>query len=610
MNQENIMKALATSKNDDFSLLFSSNQEQENWFELIKTKAVFKPVLNEIIVEAKRLLEEPKREITYSVFKQFSQDGSRLEYEKIYFEKRRRLTTFALATVIEKGNHAYLQELHEIIWSICDEYTWCLPAHLSNSPEIAVDKQFTLDQEPTRYTIDLFASETAFALSEILQLVGNRLDPFIQQRVHQEVYHRIIWPYIHQETFEWEKATHNWAAVCAGSIGSTALHLFKNDAELAIVLERVLQTMECYLEGFNHDGTCMEGYGYWEYGFGFYVYFADLLKKRTSGTIDLFDMEKVHQIALFQQKSFLDKNRVVNFSDAQPRASVFLGLSHYLAKLYPDFDLPETELRAHFTDDHCSRWAPALRNLIWLDEYQEGHPWGDTSYFLEESQWFISRHASNHGRFAFAAKGGHNGEPHNHNDIGHFILYGEEETFLKDLGSGEYNAAYFSEERYSFLCTGSQGHSVPIINNQLQSEGKSKSAKDLSVTHDENVESIEMDIANAYTMESLDQLTRKFTWKKTAKPCLILEDTYCFSEQPTSIIERFITPILSIKEDYCGIILGDKLKIEYERDLLDLKLERIEFNNHAGTREENLALDFRVKKPIEDCYIKIAFQFR
>lgn len=44
-----------------------------------------------------------------------------------------------------------------------------------------------------------------------------------------------------------------------------------------------------------------------------------------------------------------------------------------------------------------------------------------------------------------AAKGGHNGESHNHNDLGTFVLEAEGEEPLADLGAGEYTAG--SEHR-------------------------------------------------------------------------------------------------------------------------------------------------------------------
>ncbi|WP_407272284.1 hypothetical protein [Radiobacillus sp. PE A8.2] len=609
MKQEEIKNALLSADRDRYSLLFSSKQERDEWLKKTKSNPSFDPKLDEIKNEIELCLAKPIEEIKYGVFKLFHENGSRLEYERIYFAKRRRLTTIGLAALLYPENEIYKEELQEVIWSICNEYSWCLPAHLKNSPEMSVDVNYTLHREHISYTIDLFSAETAFALSEILQVTGGTLDPLIQKRVREEIYLRVIWPYIHQSGYEWETAEHNWAAVCAGSIGATALHLIEDNEELSAVLEKVLVTMEYYLKGFNDDGTCTEGYSYWEYGFGFYVYFADLLIKKTNGNIDLFNANKVHEIALFQQKCFLDKNKVVNFSDAEATSSVFLGLSHYLAKIYSDFDIPESNLGARITEDHCSRWAPALRSLLWFDEKAEGKPWNDATYYFEESQWFVSRHTSNNGRFSFAAKGGHNDEPHNHNDIGQFILYGNDKTYLKDLGSGEYTAGYFAEERYSYLCNSSEGHSVPIINRQFQSEGATNSATIQSVSTGSKVESFEMEYSRAYTMENLQQLVRKFTWNKLDFPSLILEDRYTFTKYPESITERLITPVLAVEENEEGIVLDEKLLIKFDRNQLQFRKEKIEFSNHAGDLEENIALNFDVKYVEKDCVITFVFQF-
>ncbi|MFF2446405.1 hypothetical protein ACFVSW_04805 [Neobacillus sp. NPDC058068] len=602
---------LRTFLHSNSSLLFSSKEEKNNWWKNVRNASACQPLINEIRAEGKRLLQEADQELTFSLFRIFTESGERLEFEKIYFEKRRRLTTFTILVLLEPERHEYVMALENTIWSICNEYSWCLPAHLLNSPETSTVRNYSLIQPYQEgYTIDLFAAETAFALSEILKLTDDYLNPLICKRIYQEVYKRIFHPF--KETqFEWETQTHNWAAVCAGSIGAAALHLMDDANELAIVLERVLPAMESYLKGFHDDGICLEGYGYWQYGFGFYVYFADLLKKKTSGKVDLFHSKKVHQIALFQQKCFLNRNLVINFSDALPTASVFLGLSHYLSKLYSDFEVPERALRAKYTDDHCSRWAHAIRNLLWFDEFAHDQPWGQGATYSKESEWFISRYQSEYGSFSFAAKGGHNDEPHNHNDVGHFILHGNNEVFFKDLGSGLYSKDYFREKRYSFLCNGSQGHSVPIINYQYQSEGSAFHSDIRNVSCGDEVETFELDLANSYESSVLKTLIRKFTWIKSGQPKLILEDYYSCTEKPISIVERFITPALSITADEEGVILEGKqrLKIVFDRSQLDLKVNSLEFINHFGEREENLALDFTIVCPDKECNAKLIFQF-
>lgn len=610
MKQVDIQNILTDYGKNNQSLLFVNKQEQDEWFKKITEKTEYKPLLDEIKEEAKRLVEEPEKHLSYSLFKLFHETGSRKEYEKVYFAKRRRLNTFTLMVLLDPDNDQYLEKFEDMIWSICNEYSWCLPAHLNDRNENTANLNLLSQEQMTNHTIDLFAAETGFTLSEILRLTEDNLDPILIKRIYQEIYQRIIWPYLHNK-FAWETATHNWASVCAGSIGSMALHLYDDDKELSIILERVLDSLNYYLAGFNDDGTCLEGYGYWQYGFGYYVYFADLLKNKTKGKINLFKSEKVHQIALFQQKSFLNSNKVVNFSDAPPTSSVYLGLSHYLSHIYPDFEVPEYKLRAHYTEDHCSRWAPAFRNLLWFDPELDGSPWSGATYYLKESQWLISRHLTDGGTYAFATKGGNNDEPHNHNDIGHFILTSDQDVFLKDLGNGLYNKAYFSSERYSFICNGSQGHSVPIINNQFQTEGSSHAATVEDVLINEKEVKFSIDMTRAYPTTDLHRLVRHFTWIKTDKPTLTILDTYMFNDLPHSIVERLIIPPMAITEEPGLLILegNSQLKIFYDQDKLAYKINEFEFTNHFAIEEKNIALDFIVKKPQKNCQIKLVFQF-
>jgi len=587
-------------------LLFSSKEEQYQWFKSIKSKQSFQSLVDEIKVEAEMLGKEPLRELSFFNFTRFRDTGSRLEYEKHYFNKRKRLNTFAFMCLLEPDQSKYLKELHEVIWSICNEYSWCLPAHLKDRPEMVEEIDFLKLTEQQGYTIDLFSAETAFALSEIYRLTQDVLDPLIKKRILQEVHNRIFTPFQHQSYF-WETSTHNWAAVCAGSIGAAALHLITDQQLLAGILERVMNTLHYYLKGFNDDGGCLEGYGYWQYGFGFYVYFADLLKVKTAGNVDLFDHDKVHKIALFQQKCFIHNKKVVNFSDSTEDATVFLGLSHYLSSIYPEIEVPKNELRASYVEDHCSRWAPAIRNLLWFDERKRGQEWQDATYYLNDSQWLISR---NNG-YVFACKGGHNDEPHNHNDIGHFILQSKGETFLKDLGSGMYCEAYFSEKRYEFLCNGSQGHSVPIINNQLQKDGPEYCARIIDQLQQDEEHMLEMDLAKAYEVSDINSLVRRFVWKKVNKPKLVLTDTYTFSSTPDSIVERFITPVLSLSYESDGIVLtGDQsIKISYDSSLLDLTVNEKDFLNHFGEKKRCCQLDFSVKELSQFCRVEFEFSF-
>lgn len=599
--------------NGNYSLFFPNVEVKKAWWKSIQRNADFADILKQVRETLKQIQQEKinNEELPYSLFQLYGTTGTRIEYETAYFRKRRKLNTYAIMLLLEPEKEEFRKVLQDIIWSICNEFSWCLPAHLINSPETDCGQLYSLtEKQDSTYTIDLFSAETAFALSEIYTLTKEYLDPLIGKRIYEEVYNRTFIPFL-EGNFKWETETHNWAAVCGGSIGSAAIHLIQDSKELALILEKVLPVMENYLNGFTEDGICMEGYLYWQYGFGFYSYFADLINQRSDGMINLFMQKKVHQIALFQQRSFLEEDLVVNFSDAPPKAKVHIGMSHFLAKQYEDVIVPERSLYARYQDDHCSRWAPAIRALLWFDSSLSPSKWEEGTFISEDSQWLISRVQSNAGSFTFAAKGGSNNEPHNHNDIGHFILQANKTTMLQDLGSGLYTKDYFNENRYTYLCNSSKGHSVPIINHSYQEAGKASYARLVTVDSDRKRDLFELDMTKAYRDTSLLNVSRKFTWIKTEFPKLIVEDIFKFSEEPKSIIERFILPNVSVERFDGGIsIKGEScIHIYFDSNYYEVSIQRDSFVNHFNKGEEVLLLDLSLKKLSRNFRVYLEFEF-
>jgi len=481
----------------------------------------------EILSEGKRLMNEPLPELTDKLFSIFEITGSRLEYEREYFARRRRLNTFALLTLLRPEESLFRVKLQEVLQAILDERTWCLPAHVKG-----VD---------AAKTIDLFSAETGFALSEIACLLSERLPPQLLADIDHAISDRLIKVFLVDGPHHWETARHNWSAVCAGSIGSAALLRVKDTEVLAAVLPKVLASLDCYLEGFGEDGACPEGMGYWNYGFGYYVYFADLLKKQTLGKLDLFQKPKVRRIAMFQQAAYLFEDCVACFSDSLPRIPFRIGLTHYLAQVFPEMEVPSLRYGAGFTEDHCNRWAPILRDFIWTNPEAAGEEWGSSSCYLPDAEWLLSRHMTTSGhRFGFAAKGGNNDEPHNHNDLGQFILIADGITIAADLGSGEYTAAYFGDGRYDYDCNGSQGHSVPIVAGRGQAAGSDSAAIILESATGDQEDLLRMELSGAYRVQGLDTLVRELRWSKTERPVLTLTDEVIFTVEPLSFVERVV----------------------------------------------------------------------
>jgi len=612
MKIEEVREAIRFGReaNSHINPMFLEARNPEKWAE-IRNSPYFRGMLDEVLKEAEGFSGLELEALPYSKFKLFAYTGSRKEYEIVYFQRRKRLCVFALLSLIYDSD-IYLKELEDTIWAICDEYTWCLPAHLPGKGLLKSEGDIDQQVKEHRETIDLFSAETAFALAEILSLLEGKIAADVVQRTCKEIRERVIESYCRKDrTFWWETCTMNWAAVCAGSVGVASMYMIKDHDLLAGVLEKVLRTMNCFLDGFGDDGACAEGLGYWNYGFGFYIYFAVLLRQQTGGRIDLMADPKVKQIALFQQKCYLGENHIASFSDSPLTFNFNPGLTHYLKSLFAEVDIPDIRYAAGFNSDHCYRWGQIVRNLVWnCSEYMDKRL-KDDSCFMEVAQWLVSRKAYDDGTISFAAKGGHNDEPHNHNDIGSFILYVDGETLLADIGHGEYNSEYFGPGRYSILCNGSQGHSVPIVEGRYQREGSWHSAKIIEVQTGRDRDILAMDIAGAYDVDNLKSLVRNLIFEKEGDVCLVLKDSYSFRESPVSITERFVTFVKPVESEKGKVaISGRRGTVEMLFNHLDLDYSMFKetYCDHHATLSEMYIIDLRSKNPQKNIDITVRFR--
>lgn len=591
--------------------LTDGNPEFGNWLfreqpEAVRNRIVtepeFTPILERLAADGERYLGQPITELPWTLFRRVWEDGFRKTYEPVYFSRRQRLTTFGLLSWLHPHRSDYLDALLDTVWAICGEFSWCIPVHF-DSPPVRGEARYSV-HEPNApdmgIGIELFASETAFALAEVMMLTGHRWPQTVRDRVCREVNRRVFAPFLANDFF-WEHVRNNWAAVCAGSIGAAAIYLIEDKQELALVLDKALPTVELFLEGYGEDGACLEGYMYWGYGFGFYTYFAELLFRRTGGAVDLLAVPNVKQAALFQQHCFLQGRKVVNFADSPEESDVYIGLTHEMARRFPEVHLPEFTFKDKPVYDHCGRWAPAFRNLIWFEPRTQGRAWKELSIYLADAQWMVSRLEKSSVIFSFAAKGGYNDEPHNHNDVGHFIVLAGEETFLADMGAGLYTKPYFAPAtRYSFICNSALGHSVPVIDGVSQQAGAAYKAivRQAEITND--YDSFVVELQDAYDVPGLVKLQRSWTWRKSgALPRLELEDQYVFSEGAgAAITERFICKVQPAITGAGQVELAGtafKLVLSYDESLMEPDVETLTFLNHYGHEKLFYALNFIVR---------------
>ena len=520
--------------------------------------------------------------LKFSIRTRFERDGDRREFESPYFRRRVSLSYTALLSLIEPENPVLTEELQDLIWAVTEESCWVLPAHLKFAE--AGDSSY----------IDLFAAETGFALAEISAALGDRLDEKVRLRVRELVKERILDPF-KEHPMNWEVTTNNWAAVCAGNVGGALIYLFPE--EFPALLPRLLGAMKSFLRGYSDEGICYEGLGYWNYGFGNFTWFAELLDRFTDGSadgrIDLMADPKAEACAGFGQRAFLKGGCVVSFSDTSRSGSVDLALQNFLARRYPG------TVRKLPASVACpwggnTPWMNMLRNLLFFEppapEASEEEP---VSFFLPAAgQAIVNRR-----RYSLAVKAGNNDECEGHNDVGTFILSTEKGQIFCDLGSGTYNRDYFDEsKRYGIFCVGSRGHSVPIVNGAYQKHGKEYCGTIRQTGQNgQTVDRLELELSGAYGIPGVSRLNRTFS---TEEDRITLTDS--FEPDYESITERFIT-LIKPAADGNRVKVGDAV-LEYDPEQARLDIHAEEDTGGVGTV---WCVDFLLKPGLD----RVSFTF-
>lgn len=478
--------------------------------------AAAKPEYTALIEELTQIYESecktPIPQLTYEMFMEFSKTGIRSGYENAYFARRRRLGALGALSLLYPDNKEYFAAMQALLWEICAECTWCVPAHV----------YYAKNAEERVTTIDLFSAETGFELSEILSLFGGRLDAILADRLRYEIKRRVTDPFIAKKSV-WEDYRTNWAAICGGYVGGCFLYSDPERFELAE--PRIERAMQMFLSGMSGDGACLEGVSYWGAGFGVFCLYYALKEELRPGGRDIFAEEKVERISQFFQYACFKNAMALTFSDAQPKAVYCLHILHFLKRKYGD-KIKVPPFCFHMPMRRC-RLNGILRAFLYYSPEDNEPRIADFLHYFPEAQMLVLSQS----RYEFAVKAGHNDEPHNHNDVGSFLFAVDGVQYLCDIGVGVYTKDYFGKDtRYKLIGNGSQGHCVPIIDGKYQSVGGEYRAKNVSF----DGECFTADIGGAY--EGAYSAVRKITLLENG---IRLCDS--FSGVKESLTERFVS---------------------------------------------------------------------
>lgn len=410
-------------------------------------------------------------------FLSFTRTGSRRADEEPYFFRRRKLCAAVLACCLDENKA--LDDAADGIWCICEESSWVISAHNGGSLPDA--------ENPS---IDLFAAQTAMILALTSHILEKRLDedtPLLRRRVQTEITRRVIVPFMERDDFWWMGVTrqdlNNWTPWIISNIMLSACSLDISPYALPDLLERACGMLDRWLKCVPEDGGCDEGAGYWNMAGGALLDCLEILETVTGGKAVFWDDEKLKNILTFPQKAEIGGGWFMNFADCDARPFLSGERLQYAGERLHDAGLTAmgSRLRGTLADQlndvpHFSRllnllFRPAAEHLpevmpenVWLPDLQVR--------LVRKNGWTL------------CCKGGHNGESHNHNDVGSFMLYKDGNPLIVDAGNMVYTARTFSSERYTLWNTRSAYHNVPMVDRCEQRPGTSFAARDVGCLPD------------------------------------------------------------------------------------------------------------------------------
>ncbi|MFH1068673.1 MAG: heparinase II/III family protein [Candidatus Glassbacteria bacterium] len=503
-----------------------------------------------------------------------------------------------LAELIE-GKGRFVEEIVNGLWLILEESSWVLPAHLglqragSGLPDVA---------EPV---VDLFSAETVSLVAWTVYLVGDRLDevsPLIRARCVDEANRRVLNPCFERNDFWWLGFTgdhiNNWNPWCNSNWLTANLLLERDGGRRIEAVAKSTRSLDRFIASYRPDGGCDEGPSYWGRAGASLFDCLELLYSATGGKIDVYDYPLIRNMGRYIYRAHIDDRYFINFADAPAKVGIDGDLIYRYGKRIADPNLVSLGAWAASaslkqgpaTERDLGHCLPGL-TIIGELAAANGNPPYVRDAWLDGIQVMAarSREGSAQGLY-LAAKGGHNAESHNHNDVGNFIVYYDGLPVLVDAGVGEYTRQTFSDQRYEIWTMQSAYHNLPTINGVMQHEGREYAAKEVSYQADRSSARFSLDIADTYPQAAGVQ-----SWQRTLKlergSRVSLEEKFRLSRREGGLMLSLMTPCaadLSRPGEIHLNLTGKNneridLKLVYPAGKLQARCERISLDDQRLT---------------------------
>ena len=430
-------------------------------------------VAGTILHAARQEMGTPWPQPLASDFARYFRSGIRTDYEDLVRARQHRLTRAVVMACIT-ADDAWLDEVADGAWLVCEQSTWCWVAH-----DDVHDRLGHVLPDSARPVLDLGAGEVAGQLAWLDYVLGAQLDersPGLRERIRSEINLRVIRPFLDSMDWHWlglEGDVHNWNPWIHSNVLAAALFAVEDPGTRARVVKRCVEGLDRFLASLPADGGIDEGFAYWWNGAGRALESIALLEQAMPGRLTT-QIPLLHEVLAFPSRMQVGGAWHLNFADGPAVAPANLpwDLIHRWAKRlhaleaaayagsFLDSNGPEgidgssglgRTLHALFTAAEraggaCSPPSPPLPGFTYLDSLQV----------------MVAREEPGASRgLVLTVKGGHNGEHHNHLDVGSVTVAVDGIPLVVDAGQPTYTSLTFGPNRYETRAMQSSWHSVP-----------------------------------------------------------------------------------------------------------------------------------------------------
>ena len=461
-------------------------------------------VRQEYIQRAENYLEYDWPVVKATDYLEFIRSGERRQ--NVYSACSNALSSLVMGELVE-GKKRFLDQIVNGVWYYSEQTWWGWSAHLGPQkaglglPDI---------NDPV---VDLGVGEVTSNLSLILYLFKDEFDkihPLISQRLRQEIFRKSLTPYFERDDFGYMGfkggRPNNWNPWVNYNMLTSYLLLETDPVNKVAEVQKIINSLDKFLNGYSDDGGCDEGPSYWGVAGAVLYESLEMLNNVTGGKFDVFDDPLIQNIGRYFHKVNIHAPYFINFADADATVSGNAVVVYKYGKSINDpvmqkFGAYLGKMNRLGEGPVGGKIISQITNLSIINEIRAA----EAEEALVSDFWFPEtevagardREGSFEG-FFFGAKGGFNAESHNHNDVGSCLLYFNGKPCLIDLGREEYIAKTFSSRRYEIWTMQSAYHNLPSINGANQMQGANFKAGKSTFKADTRKATFSTDIAGAY----------------------------------------------------------------------------------------------------------------